>query len=60
MLYSEIQISLLLKTKIKAQITIYSLIPYLLISFFIFLTCCLIGDDWNQIMEHETSSKGGD
>ena len=37
---------------IEAQITICSLTPYLLISFFIFLTCCFVGDDWNLVMEH--------
>ena len=40
------------QTKIEAQITICSLTLYLLISFFIFLTCCLVGNDWNPVIGH--------
>ena len=42
---------IIVQTNIETQITICFLTPYLLISFFIFLTC-LVGDDWNLVMEH--------
>ena len=52
MLYIRDSDFIIVETKFEAQITICSLTPHLLISFFIFLTCCLIGDDWNPIIEH--------
>ena len=52
MLYIRDSDFITVQTKIEAQITICYLTPYLLISFFIFPTCCLVGDDWNSVMEH--------
>ena len=52
MLYIKDSDFITVQTKIEAQITIGSLTSYLLISFFIFLTCCLVGDHWNPVMEH--------
>ena len=52
MLYIRDSDFITVQTNIEAQITICSLTPYLLITFFIFLTCCLVGDDWNPVMEH--------
>ena len=52
MLYIRNSDFITVETKFEAQITICSLTPYLLISFFIFFACCLVCDDWNLVMEH--------
>ena len=47
----EIQISLLFKQRLKLRSGFFS--HSLSLDFFLhFLTFCLIGDDWNPVMEH--------
>ena len=49
MLHSDIQF-FIVEEKIEAQIWIFL---FLSLDFFLhFLTFCLIGDDWNPVMEH--------
>ena len=61
MLYNKDSDFITVQTKIEAKIWIFFLTPCLLNSFFLhFLTFCLIGDDWNPVMEHQTPSRGGD
>ena len=48
---SEIQISLLFIQNLKLKFEFFS--HSLSLDFFLHsLTCCLIGDDWNPVMEH--------
>ena len=48
---SEIQISLLFRQRLKLKSEFFS--DSLSLDFFLhFLTFCLIGDDWNIVMEH--------